>query len=344
MVGAKKIELVAMQNGRAESLPLMLNGSLEEEIMKIDDITQPDILNLPINKEICFSNHKNQFKERIMKDQVKILAPFASFLKPFLEPGEEIWLGVKASSPMSFLEQLTTSWAIHYVKRCLLIFTNKRIFHFPAKYDFTPKHSVSQIRYGDVEELKLKAFLGRVLKIEYKSGKKENFYYINSREFKKLRTLEPLFVKTQPSHVLERHFLCPRCTVSLLKNIFSCPNCRLEFKNMKEAIRLSILFPGGGYFYTGHPVLGIMDAITEGLLLILLVSNIMGALKRAELWGSVLIVAMILSVEKLITIYHAKHYISEYIPTDKNFTVASSAAAHAPSSPYQQPGKQGKRK
>lgn len=313
--------------------------------MKMDDITQPDILNLPINKEICFSNHKNQFKEKIMKDQTKILTLFASFLKPFLEPGEEIWLGVKASSPMSFVEQMTTGWLIYYVKRCMLIFTNKRIFHFPTKYDFAPKHSLSQIRYGDIEDFKLSGFLSRVLKIEYKSGKKEKFYYIKSREFKKLKTLEPLFIKTQPSPIMERHFLCPRCTAPLPQSVFSCPNCHLEFKNMKDAIRLSILFPGGGYFYTGHPVLGIMDAITEGILLILLVSNIVVALRRMELWGSVLIVAIILSIEKLITIYHAKHYISEYIPTDKNFSIASSAVAPASSSPlHQQPEKQDKKK
>ncbi len=249
-----------------------------------------------------------------MEDQTKTLTKFASFLKPLLEPGEEILLCIKATSPMSFLEQWTTGWVIYYLKRCVLIFTNKRILHFPAKYNFTRKHSLSQIRYGDIGEFKLSAFLGRVLKIEYKSGKKEKFYYIKSREFKKLKTLEHLFIKDQPSHVMERHFLCPKCLIPLLKGIFSCPSCHLEFKNMKDAIRLSIVFPGGGYFYTGHPVLGIMDAITEGGLTILLITNIVGASRRFELWGSVLFVATLLFVEKLITIYHAKHYINEYIP------------------------------
>ena len=312
--------------------------------MKSDYMVQTDTLNLPVNKEICFSNHKNQFKEKIMKDQAKILTQFASFLKPLLEPGEEILFSVRATSPMSFLEQWTTGWVIYYLKRCILIFTNKRILHFPTKYNFKPKHSLSHIRYGDIEELKLSAFLGRVLRIEYKSGKKEKFYYIKSREFKKLKTLEPLFIKSQPSHIGERHFLCPRCTSPLRKNMFSCPNCHLEFKNMKDAMRLSILFPGGGYFYTGHPVLGIMDAITEGFLILLLISNVVVALGRIELWGPVLIVAIFLFLEKLITIYHAKHHINEYIPTDKNISVVSFSPTSAPSSPYQQPQKQGQRR
>jgi hypothetical protein len=165
------------------------------------------------------------------------------------------------------------------------------------------------------------------LKIEYKSGKKEKFYYIRSNEFKKLKTLEDLALMKghQPSKERERHFLCPKCITPLLKELFSCPNCHLEFKNMKEAKRLSILYPGGGYFYSGHPLIGVMDAMTEGVLLILLITNIVGALNRIELWGSAFFVAVLLFFEKLITIYHTKHYISEYIPADKNMGAASFA-------------------
>jgi len=307
-------------------------------------MTKPDILNSAVNKAICFSNHKQEFKEKIMDGQTKRLAKFASFLKPLLEPGEEILLSVEATSPMSFLEQWTTGWAIYYLKRCVLIFTNRRILHFPTKHNFTPKHSLSQIRYGDIEEFKLSGLLGRVLKIEYKSGKKEKFYYIKSREFKKLKTLEHLFIKDQPSQVRERHFLCPRCTTPLPKDIFSCPNCHLEFKNMKDAIRLSILFPGGGYFYTGHPVLGVTDAIAEGLLLLKLIVSLFSALKTMESWGFVLLFAILLFYEKLITIYHVKQYISEYIPMEKNIGVVSFSPAPEPFSPYKQAPRQGERK
>jgi len=301
----------------------------------MDDMTKLEMLNLPIKKEICFSNHKEEFKEKIMEGQTKILKKFVPFLKPLLEPGEEILLSVEATSPMSFFEQWTTGWMIYSLKRCVLIFTNRRMLHFPTKHNFTPKHSLSQIRYGDIEEFKLSGFLGRVLKIEYKSGKKEKFYYIKSREFKKLKTIEPLFIKDQPSLAGERHFLCPRCSTPLLKNIFSCPNCHLKFKNMKDAIKLSLLFPGGGYFYTGHPVLGVMDAITEGILLLGLIAHLFTAFNTMESWGFALLFAAILFYEKWITIYHAKHYISEYIPKDKDFGVFSSNPAPETFSPYQ---------
>jgi hypothetical protein len=313
--------------------------------MKINNMkSNPDILNLPINREICFSNHKGVFKEKIMEGQTKTLARFIPLLKPLLEPGEEILLSVEATSPMSFLEQWTTGWIIYYLKRCVLILTNRRILHFPTKYNFTPKYSLSQIRYGDIEEFKLSGFLGRVLKMEYKSGKKEKFYSIKLTEFKKLKALEPLLIKDQPSHVRERHFLCPRCLTPLVKDIFSCPNCCLEFKNMQEAIRLSLQFPGGGYFYTGHPVLGIMDAITEGILLLELIVSLFGALITMESWGFVLLFAVLLFYEKLITIYHGKHYISEYIPIDRNFGLFSFKPAQEAFSPYKPSPEQGQRK
>ncbi len=299
--------------------------------MGTNSVNNPEILNLPIKKEICFSNHKKEFKEKIRKDQTKLLTKFAPLLKQLLEPGEEILLAVTATSPMSFLEQGTTGWMIYYLKRCVLIFTNKRILHFPTKSNYSPKHSLSQIRYGDIEKFKLSGFLGRVLQLQYKSGKKEKFCYIKSREFRKLKTLQSLLAEThQPSKAMERHSLCPKCAVPLIKNVFSCPNCHLEFKNMKDAIKYSILFPGGGYFYAGHPVLGIMDAITEGILLILLITRLLEALRGVESWGSVLIIAIILFLEKSITIYHAKHFIGEFIPADKNFILTSLHTAPGP--------------
>jgi len=71
----------------------------------------------------------------------------------------------------------------------------------------------------------------------------------------------------------------------------------------------------------------------EGILLIALVSNILGALRGIESWGPLLFVAVILFFEKSITIYHTKRYVSEYIPVDKNFLPASLNPAGEPSSP-----------
>jgi hypothetical protein len=61
---------------------------------------------------------------------------------------------------------------------------------------------------------------------------------------------------------------------------------------------------------------------------------LLDALKGVESWGSVFFIAVILFFEKSITIYHAKHSISEFIPADKNFLSASFHTAPEPYSPY----------
>jgi hypothetical protein len=115
-----------------------------------------------------------------------------------------------------------------------------------------------------------------------------------------------------------RTHLCPRCTAELVKDKYTCPICRLVFKNISDGRRTSLVYPGGGYFYTRHPVLGVGDAITELILLVLLVGSLIDALQGSgngfvpfAIWGTALI------IEKSISVYHSNHFINEYIPEDK---------------------------
>lgn len=289
-----------------------------------------DTFGLRINQDVCFTAHNNKPHKGTRERQLKILRGLAPTLKQVLKPDEEIWLAVRAVSPMSWFEQLTTGWMIYYLKRCVLVFTNKRILHLPTTMNFKLKASVAQVVHGDIAETKLTGFLGRVLKLKYKTGKKESFNYIEPAEFKKLKVLLPLLPReSQPSEVSERHHLCPRCQARLVKGKFTCPSCQLQFKDGERAIKLSILYPGGGYFYTGHPILGIGDAIVEGLLLILIVGEMITILTGEtgpERWALVGVLVLTLAIEKAQTIYHAKHYVNEYIPLEKNFAPVTAPA------------------
>jgi hypothetical protein len=294
------------------------------------DGVQVDTFGLRIKQDICFTTHDNKPNKGTTNRQLKILRDFAPLLKQVLKPDEEILLAVRASSPMSWFEQLTTGWIIYYLKRCVLVFTNKRILHLPTRTNFKPKPSVAQILYGDVAEAKVSGFLGRVLKLKYKTGRKESFNYVESPEFKKLKAMLPSLPREgQPSEVSERHHLCPRCQARLLTGKFICPNCHLKFKDGERAWRLSILWPGGGYFYTRHPFLGFADAITEGVLLIVVIAGLIDVLAGeggSEAWVSVLMFGAMLIIEKAETIYHAKHYVNEYIPEDENFMPVTATA------------------
>lgn len=286
-------------------------------------VPQAETFGIPMNQQTAFSTPKGEFKERIKKRQLKMVKKYGAMLKQVLEPGEEVQLAMRGCSPMSVLEQLTTGWIVYLLKRCTLVVTNKRILHFPSKTNFDPKYSVSQIRYGDVESIKPSALGGRKLTIKYKNGKKETFLYLN--EGRKFKSIVPnLRLKGEETSLFrQRHHLCPKCAAPLEPAVYTCWKCGLEFRTMKKAMLLSIFLPGGGYFYTGHPFLGMGDAIGETLLLFFvifsLINVLFGTADPVHNLSMFIVLGAILFFEKIGTIYHARHYVKEYIPVDTHF-------------------------
>jgi hypothetical protein len=73
-------------------------------------------------------------------------------------------------------------------------------------------------------------------------------------------------------------------------------------------------------------MLGIGDAIVEGILLISVIAGVVDLLigeGGPEDLVSVVSLSAVLIVEKAETIYHAKHYVNEYIPLDESFVPAA---------------------
>jgi hypothetical protein len=286
---------------------------------------------LPIDEKVIFTSHKGAYTRRVEKRQAKLLEK-AAFLAPFLEEGERILQVTTGCSPMSMIEQLLTGWMVLYLKRSLLIFTNRRVFHVPTKRDFSYRTSISQIRYADC---KLLAMKGRTLVVQYRDGSKEKFFYVPRREAKRLKVLLPSIPKEGlRSEAGRRVHLCPRCTRELTPGVFTCPSCQLEFKSSSEGRRRSILFPGGGYFYASHPFLGLNDAIAESVLIFFLITCVLDALRAesgsGQLWGAAGMIALALTLEKLLTVYHADHFLKEFLPKDRKIEPGSAPAFNRP--------------
>jgi len=285
------------------------------EILKDQKGVDQDVLGLPVDRNIIFSNHKDTYKQKIEKRQTKLLQKI-SFIKSFLKEDERILLVTTGCSPMSIMEQFLTGWIVFYLKRSLFVFTNKRIFHIPTKFNYSYRNSIAQTLYADCQTIEMK---GRTLVVRYKNGRKEKFYYMGGKERKKIKALlKTISLEGVQSKTARRINLCPRCTKELIEDEYTCRNCRLEFKSKAEAKRISIVYPGGGYFYAGHPWLGIGDAITESILLLFVVLTLVDALQGGkDGFGSFVLFSIILALEKAITVYHSNHFIKEYIPKEK---------------------------
>ena len=278
--------------------------------------SREELFGTPIDPALLFSNHKNVYKRRIEKRQTKFLEKL-SYVKPFLQADERVVCVTRAHSPMTLLEQYLMGWVVFFLKQCLLVFTNKRVLHIPTKIDYSYRDSIAQILYADCQSIGIR---GRTLVVKYKNNRKEKFYHIASKERKKIKWfLKTVSLEGRQSAAGQRTHLCPRCAEELVKDRFTCPNCGLKFKSKTEARKISITYPGGGYFYTRHPILGIGDAFVELILMTLIITSLIDAIRGAEDsdFPAIIFLAIVLAIEKAITVHDSNKFINEYIPIEK---------------------------
>lgn len=286
-------------------------------------------LDLPIDAAVAYADKKGKYKKRNEKRQQKNLQKIAPLLSRMLEPEEKILISAKAVSPMSFFEPMGMGWMVYYIKRCVLVLTDRRVLHFPTKADYAHRDTAAEVRFGDLEGVKSGSFLGRNITLIYKNGKKERFAQIQSPDFK--RFIDALNLKlaaaagSKPSRSMGRAHLCPRCTAPLSPGVYACPKCFLAFKDLGTARKYSIIFPGGGYFYTGQIGFGILDAIAETLIIITLVSGILALDRKPQALEILVLTGLALVIEKLVTIMHATHRVKEFLPAEKNPAAAPAA-------------------
>ncbi|MDJ0830351.1 MAG: hypothetical protein QNI92_10890 [Desulfobacterales bacterium] len=275
-------------------------------------ITRQHVFGLPVDRSVLFSNTKRIYKKSVEKRQRKLIVKIP-FIKPFLKENEKILLLTTGYSPVSFWEQLLTGWLFIYLERSMFVFTNFRIFHIPATTNYSYRDSIAQILYEDIKNIYMKR---SAIYIEYKNGKIEKFLSVALREKAKVREIiKHIPLSGQPRETEGRTHLCPRCTSELKHNKYTCPHCKLKFKGLWLSRLLAIVFPGGGYYYTNHFFLGVINTIIEFLLLIYLVFAFIDFKKGLEnsfLYLSVFLVAFL--IEKIITVIHSCHFIREFIP------------------------------
>jgi len=271
------------------------------------------ILGLPVDTTRLFVDRKGVYKKSIEQKRMKLLRKI-SFLREFLDPDEKIVFVTTGCSPFTSLESLTIGYLwIYLIKRAIFVFTNKRILHIPTTVELNYRDSIAQILYQDCRSLFVK---GGALRVEYLTGKKESFVGIPGSDGEIIKTInieapEPAEQSTWP----ERNHLCPSCTRVLEAGRGTCPACGLAFKNKAEAVKYSILFPGGGYFYTRHPILGTFDAIGESqLLAATLFALVVSVLGNPAMLPVFVLVGGVLVLEKCLTVYHAKRFVAEFIP------------------------------
>jgi hypothetical protein len=304
--------------------PKKERSQMPEEAFEPAGIMGPKIFGLPVDCELLFSNHQKVYKRRIEKRQRRLIIKLA-FLKKFLRKGEKVLLVTTGYSSLSSMAQYLTGFVFVYLKRSLFVFTNYRLIHVPTTPNYKYKNSIAQIAYAGCQSITLK---GGTLVVEYgRYGKFERFKGIPISERKKIRFLiSKLPLYSTKSQLAERIHLCPHCTHRLAEGKYVCQNCGLKFKGMLAAKILAIISPGGGYFYTRHYLIGLLNAVLELFLLLYMAVTLNDTLNgvQGSLYYLAPLAAIYLSI-KIISVIHSNHFIYEFIPKDKEPKPASSS-------------------
>jgi len=162
---------------------------------------------------------------------------------------------------------------------------------------------------------------------------KDKYIGISRNEIKKIKALlKTIKFGGQAIAGPMKIFLCPRCAKRLNQGKYVCENCGVKFKNKKNARILSICLPGGGYFYSRHIVLGVVNAILETALLTglgLSIYSVIDGNKNSIVY--IVVFALAFLFGKIISVYHSTRFFDEFIPVSKTIDILSRPKDTTPS-------------
>jgi Bacterial PH domain len=284
---------------------------------KIDDIS--------VRNDILFTNDKGEDKRQVQKRSEKALQKLVPALQRVLLPTETVLYLAQARSPLTAMEQLTAAWWTGLLAASVIVITNKRILFFPVKRDGSWKESVRALHWGDLEEVKPKGLLVRNVTFKSRNGTKLTYTNFRRADAKKITAIATALLPAASGESTSTHDwvqLCPDCRNILTPGQYLCSSCGLTFKNEKSMVTRSILLPGGGYFYTGHPLVALLPAVVEGLLvleiLVLLFSGLASPKAIPNIFSSLLLLGLFWALETAVTILHCRRYVREYIPEKRD--------------------------
>ena len=274
-----------------------------------------------VRSDVLFTNEKGEDKRPVQKRSERALRKLMPALQSVLLPDETVLYIARASSPLSILEQLTAAWWTRLLAAAAIVVTNKRLLFFPVKRDGSWRESVRAVYWGDLEEVKPKGLLVRNVTFKTKNGAKITYTNFRRADAKKIAAIAAALLPVASGEMTAAHGLvqlCPGCCYALTPGQYFCPGCSLVFKNEKTMILRSIFLPGGGYFYTGHPLIAMVPAIVEGILMVdifaFLFAGFASPRQRSNLLPALIVLGLFWALETAVTILHCRRYIRDYIP------------------------------
>ena len=300
---------------------------------------------LRVCEDVAYTDYKGQENGRTLKRVSAILNKLGPVLQRVLAADETVLYAARMQAPVSLLEQLTMGWYLYRVSAAVLVITNRRIVQILVDTKGRWRGNLRTVAWGDITEATVKGWLSPVLWLKCRNGNRDKYWRLKHADAKKIRVLAAALVPASSGETTAAQgavSLCPECLAQLSERVYVCPACSLVFKDERTLLKRSLLIPGGGYFYTGYTFLGITDFIAEAWLMIILIVLIAGlyaswgkppakpggATPGDLLIGTLTFLALF-AVEKLLTIYHGRSFIRQFISTGRKDPTRISSAIGA---------------
>lgn len=187
---------------------------------------------------------------RLSKKKFKLLRRIDDRLRTMLGTGERVRF-LTFGSGVSFWESYFMGAVAPLMNRRAIALTDRRIILLQIDWRDRPRELISQIRYGAIDRIK-RTIIGNTL-FRLKDGAKRVFTGVPKVDRKFLQNLSALVgehVNTSRGGGMEE--LCPHCHAVVNGRPRQCAACGGGFKSTRNAVLLSLLFPGFGDMYLGH--------------------------------------------------------------------------------------------
>jgi hypothetical protein len=299
-------------------------------------LTSETIHGLNVCPEIAFADHKGKRKSGLEKKSRKLLEKLQAPLQKFVPADETVLAIFRAQSHVNGLQQYTMGLMVYGLTATVIVITDKRFLQLRTKNSNKWDEGIRVCRWQNVSEIKVKGWLGKEVILHFPDGNKNRVWKVPGTVAKVMKKLLPELAHAHhqgaavPGGMVH---ICPECQAALCVGKYECPGCRLVFKNEKK-MRWLALLPGAAYFYCKKPLLGVLDFIGEGYILLFFAIVTVGSLLSTETnpldWQGLavtgVVLLFILAIEVAVTIQHCAHFVRDFIPTKEH--------AHSPEQAY----------
>jgi hypothetical protein len=220
----------------------------------------------PVREDVAFTDSHGEENHRHIRRLQRALEKLQEPLARILEPGETVLFCTRGQIIPDHPERYLLGVQSHYLSPSALILTNRRFLQLSLKRNGRWRQNLRSACWADVKASHITGLLYGKLHLEFRQGAKETYWRISKDAAKKIQFLLGILLPAsagEAPQVPSVANLCPQCLTALAPGIFGCHHCQQQFKDEKTAVLLTLLVPGGGYFYVGYNLWGVYHAIID---------------------------------------------------------------------------------